>query len=109
MTSACTAVNDSILALADRGLLQGTSVMLNGSDLAGAVVAMAQRPQLNLVLHLVLTEGLPIAEQEQIPDLLNAQGELQLKVHRLLLLSFWPRSWDWPQLRTATSSVAPGN
>ena len=95
----CTAVNASILALADRGLLQGTSVMLNGSDLSGAVAGLALRPQLNLVLHLVLTEGLPIAEQEQVPDLLSGRGELQLKVHRLLLLSFWPRSWDWPQLR----------
>ena len=95
----CSEVNASILALADRGLLQGTSVMLNGSDLAGALAGVAQRPHLNLVLHLVLTEGLPIASPEQVPDLLNAHGELQLKVHRLLLLSFWPRQLDWPQLR----------
>ena len=52
----CTAVNASILALADRGLLQGTSVMLNGSDLSGAVAGLALRPQLNLGLSLVLTD-----------------------------------------------------
>ena len=95
----CAAVNASILALADAGLLHSTSVMLNGTDLAGALAGLAQRPQLKVMLHLVLTEGLPIAAQEQVPDLLNADGELQLKVHRLLLLSFWPRRLDWPQLR----------
>lgn len=95
----CSAVNRAVFDLADRGLLQGTSVMLNGAALPEAMAGLAQRPQLNLVLHLVLTEGPPLADPATIPDLLDQRGELQLGIARLLLLSFWPRRLDWPALR----------
>ena len=95
----CSAVNLSIFSLADRGLLQGTSVMLNGVALNDAIEGLRQRPQLNLVLHLVLTEGPPLADPCAIPSLLDHNGQLQVGVAQLMLLSLWPRRWDWPALR----------
>ena len=102
----CRAVNRAVFALADQGLLQGTSVMLNGAALPEAIAGLAQRPQLNLVLHLVLTEGPPLADPARVSDLLNSRGALQLGIARLLLLSFWPRRLDWPALRRQRQQLA---
>jgi len=86
-------INDAIFALADAGHLQGSSLMVAGPSVAHALTGLRSRPWLKTSLHLVLTEGPPVAPPETIPLLINQQGLLNLGFGRLLLNSILPRKF----------------
>ena len=83
-------VNRAIFALADAGCLQSASLLVNGPALAEALAGLAQRPHLEICLHLNLSEGRPLAPPEQVPDLLDRHGRLALRFGSLLLVSLLP-------------------
>ena len=89
------AANTAILALAQAGQLDGTSLLVNGpaaSEGAEAWRSLTEhRPTLQLCLHLCLTEGPSSAVPELIPDLVNRQGHLHRSFGSWLLLSLLPR------------------
>ncbi len=89
-----TATNQAILALANAGRLDGTSLLVNGPAAAqGAADWMslrARRSDLQLCLHLCLTEGPSCAAPELLPDLVNSRGHLQLSFGQWLLVSLLP-------------------
>ena len=84
------AINRAIFDLADRGLLQSTSLMVGAPAAAEAIAGLRLRPQLTVCLHLVLSEGPPLAPAGQIPLLLDEAGLLKLGFAELLLASLWP-------------------
>ena len=59
-------------------------------------------------LHLVLTEGLPIVEQEQILDLLTGKVSSSSRC-TLVVVVVLAAVMGLASVATATSSVAPGN
>ena len=84
----------AILTLAEEGLLEGTSLLVNGpvateGAKAWSVLA-ADRPTLQLCLHLCLTEGPSSAPPDLIPDLVDQQGHLHRSFGHWLLLSLLP-------------------
>ena len=88
------ATNQAILTLAEEGLLEGTSLLVNGpvateGAKAWSVLA-ADRPTLQLCLHLCLTEGPSSAPPDLIPDLVDHQGHLHRSFGHWLLLSLLP-------------------
>ena len=89
------AANTAIVALAEAGQLDGTSLLVNGpaaSEGAEAWLSLAEhRPTMQLCLHLCLTEGPSSAAPALIPDLVNRQGHLYRSFGRWLLLSLLPR------------------
>ena len=84
------AVNAAIVRLHDAGALHSASVLVTAPAVQEAVALSGSRPQLQLALHLCLSEGLPAAAPAAIPDLLDSQGRLALGVGRLLLSGLLP-------------------
>ena len=88
------ATNRAILQLAQAGRLDGTSLLVNGpaaeAGVAGWSALEAERPDLQLCLHLCLTEGPAAAPTATIPDLVDARGHLRLSFGRWLLASLGP-------------------
>jgi len=88
------ATNRAILALARAGHLDGASLLVNGpvapEGIAGWRTLESARPELQLCLHLCLTEGPCSAPPEAIPDLVNRRGHLQLSFGQWLLASLLP-------------------
>jgi putative flippase GtrA len=92
------AVNATILELCDAGALDSASVLVAGPAAAAAAEACARRPNLELALHLCLSEGPPAADPARIPALLDDRGRLALGFGRLLLLGCLP-PWCPPRRR----------
>ena len=84
------AINQAIFALADLGQLEAASLMVAGPAVEDALAGIRLRPQLQICLHLVLSEGPPTAPRDQIPLLLDQQGLLNLGFGQLLWASLWP-------------------
>lgn len=84
------AVNGAIARLHDAGALDSASVLVTAPAVQAAVALSRPRPQLQLALHLCLSEGLPAAAPGSIPDLLDHQGRLALSFGRLLLSGLLP-------------------
>ncbi|MEY4360126.1 MAG: hypothetical protein RLZZ631_1612 [Cyanobacteriota bacterium] len=87
------AVNEAICALHDAGALDSASVLVTAPAVDWAQQACAERPALELALHLCLSEGLPAADPALIPDLLDAEGRLAMGFGRLLLWGLLPEGW----------------
>ena len=62
--------NQGILELVDKGILNSVSVLVNGKFLDKAVIETTAR----VGLHLNLTEGLPVTQQEKVKSLLKEDG-----------------------------------
>ncbi len=90
------ATNTAILELIESGQLDGASLLVNGPAVAEALSRWpsleAQRPHLQLCLHLCLTEGQACAAPNTIPALVNHQGHLHLSFGQWLLLSLLPQN-----------------
>ena len=88
------ATNNAILQLARIGKLDGASLLVQGSTVSQGVEAwialQAERPDLELCLHLCLTEGPCSALASAIPDLVNQDGHLKLSFGTWLSLSLLP-------------------
>ena len=87
--------NLAILELASQGQLDSCSLLVNGPVAADGFHAWQKltctRPQLQICLHLCLTEGPSSAEPALIPDLVDDQGHLKRSFGQWLLLSLLPR------------------
>ena len=66
----CPKRNQGILELVDKGILNSVSVLVNGKFLDKAVIETTAR----VGLHLNLTEGLPVTQQEKVKSLLKKDG-----------------------------------
>lgn len=89
------ATNQAILELASQGQLDSSSLLVNGPVATAGFHAWQKltrtRPQLQLCLHLCLTEGPPSADPALIPDLVDCHGHLKRSFGQWLLLSLLPR------------------
>ena len=88
------ASNEAILELMEAGQLDGASLLVQGAEVQPAVQRWkdlnATRSDLQLCLHLCLTEGPCSAPADSIPDLVDANGHLILSFGQWLLISLLP-------------------
>ena len=88
------ATNNAILQLARIGKLDGASLLVRGPAVKQGVEAwkalQAEQPDLELCLHLCLTEGPCAFLASAIPDLVNQDGYLKLSFGTWLSLSLLP-------------------
>ena len=78
------ATNQAILELASQGRLDSSSLLVNGPVAADGFHAWQKltqtHPQLQICLHLCLTEGPSSADPALLPDLVNSHGYLKLSL-----------------------------
>ena len=80
-------VNEAIKKAHKEGILNSASLMVNQKYAAEAVELARQMPDLEMGLHLNLTNEAPAAEVAKIPLLVGADGKLKNGFVNLLLLS----------------------
>ncbi len=68
------AVNDAVIQAATHGILTSASLMVSGPAAADAVDRARATPGLAVGLHLVVIEGTPVLQVEEVPDLVDAAG-----------------------------------
>lgn len=81
-------VNAAIVKAHREGILNSASLMINQKYAAEAVKLAKEMPELEIGLHVNLTNEYPAAPAQQIPLLVDAQGKLKNGFVNLLLLSF---------------------
>ncbi len=82
-------VNAAIIKAHREGILNSASLMVNQKYAAEAVQAAKQMPDLEMGLHLNLTNEKPAADPTEIPLLVNTEGKLKNGFVNLLLLSIF--------------------
>jgi len=85
-------INRAILDLTESNYLQGASILVNGNAVESAIKQWKRKPNFSLCLHLCLTEGLPVSNPKNIPQLINKNGLLSLSFGILLIYSLLPRN-----------------
>jgi predicted glycoside hydrolase/deacetylase ChbG (UPF0249 family) len=80
-------VNRGIAAAFDAGLITSASVMACGSAFDHAVALAAERPSLDLGIHLVMDEERPVLPPEEIPSLVDSRGRFLARKQLLLGLT----------------------
>jgi len=78
-------VNRGILEAFHNGIVTSTSLLANGAAFAGGVGAARSAPGLGVGVHLNLSNGPPVADQEIVTTLLNNDGEFTGGPESLLL------------------------
>jgi len=68
-------VNEAVSQAHHKGILTSTSLMVAAPELDDAVARAKKLPDLNVGLHLVLSNGRSCLPASDIPDLVNADGE----------------------------------
>ncbi len=81
-------VNAAIIEAHTKGILNSASLMVNQQFAEEAVAAAKNMPDLEIGLHLNLTNEKPAANPTDIPLLVGADGKLKNGFVNLLLLSF---------------------
>lgn len=81
-------VNAAILESYQHGILNAASLMVNQKYAEEAVKALQKMPNLDLGLHVNLTNEKPVADPYKIPLLVGADGKFKNGFVKLLLLSF---------------------
>jgi hopanoid biosynthesis associated protein HpnK len=76
----CKEVNEGIVRAFDEGLVTSASLMPTGEAFAHAVELALARPELDLGVHLALSETKPVSPPDAIPSLVTPEGR-------------FPRSW----------------
>jgi hopanoid biosynthesis associated protein HpnK len=69
-------VNEAVEQAYQHGVLTTTSLLVGAASAADAIARAQANPGLRVGLHLAVCEGLPVCNSQDIPDLVNAQGEL---------------------------------
>ena len=80
-------VNEAIVEAYNHGILNSASLMVNQKYAAEAVDLAGNMPDLELGLHLNLTNEYPAAPKEKIPLLVGKDGKLKNGFVKLLILS----------------------
>lgn len=81
-------VNAAIVKAHREGILNSASLMINQKYAAEAVKLAKEMPELEMGLHVNLTNEYPAASAQEIPLLVDGQGKLKNGFVNLLLLSF---------------------
>lgn len=81
-------VNAAIVKAHREGILNSASLMINQKYAADAVKLAKEMPELEIGLHVNLTNEYPAALSRQIPLLVDGQGKLKNGFVNLFLLSF---------------------
>jgi len=76
------AVNEAVEQANSDGILTAASLMVAGDAAADAVERAWRLPELGVGLHLVLVEGRPILPPEQVPALVDADGQFHTNMVR---------------------------
>lgn len=82
-------VNAAIVKAHREGILNSASLMINQKYAAEAVKLAKEMPELEMGLHVNLTNEYPAASAQEIPLLVDGQGKLKNGFINLLLLSFF--------------------
>lgn len=82
-------VNAAIVKAHRKGILNSASLMINQKYAAEAVNLAKKMPELEMGLHVNLTNEYPAASAQEIPLLVDGQGKLKNGFVNLLLLSFF--------------------
>ena len=82
-------VNAAIIKAHQEGILNSASLMINQKYATQAIKAAESMPELEIGLHLNLTNEVPVADPSEIPLLVNAEGKLKNGFLNLLLLSLF--------------------
>jgi hopanoid biosynthesis associated protein HpnK len=81
-------VNKGIVLAHREGIVTGASLMVNGAAFDSAVDMLRLNPDLDIGLHLNLTQGFPTSMPAAVPSLANSSGFLYHDPFDLLLASF---------------------
>ena len=81
-------VNAAIVKAHREGILNSASLMINQKYAADAVKLAKEMPELEIGLHVNLTNEYPAVTSRQIPLLVDGQGKLKNGFVNLFLLSF---------------------
>ena len=81
-------VNQAIFKTHTQGILNSTSLMVNGQFADEAVALARQMPNLSVGLHINLTNEQPAANPADIPLLVGTDGKFKNGFVKLLILSF---------------------
>ena len=71
----CEAVNQGVVEAFDHGIVTSASLLVTGEALEEAVALAHARPQLDLGLHLALTQTRPVSPPASIPSLVTSHGD----------------------------------
>lgn len=82
-------VNAAIVKAHREGILNSASLMINQKYAAEAVKLAKEMPELEMGLHVNLTNEYPAASAQEIPLLVDGQGKFKNGFVNLLLLSFF--------------------
>ena len=75
-------VNEAIVEAHRRGVLTAASLMVGGGSARDAVERAKEVPSLRIGLHLVVVEGRPVLAPEQVPDLVDRDGQFSRRLAR---------------------------
>ena len=81
-------VNDAVERAHRDGILTAASLMVTGDAAEDAVARAKTMPSLGVGLHVVLVEGRPALPPEQLPDLVDASGQLRTDMVRMAINIF---------------------
>ena len=73
-------VNEAIVRAHTEGILTSASLMTGGEYFSDAVERARSHPTLRVGLHLTLVEGRPVSPPEQVPDLVDSNGEFPTRL-----------------------------
>lgn len=83
----CEGVNKGIAQAHKEGVLTSTTIMA-GMPAAKKAVKLAKKlPKLGVGVHLTLTEGKPVSNDDSVKWLVNSEGEFRLSPSKIALLS----------------------
>src|SRR5258707_12300760 len=68
-------ITDGILLTHQKGILTSTSLMVNQAATEYAISRAEDAPGLGIGIHLNLTQGTPVLPKEQVPTLVNSEGQ----------------------------------
>ena len=75
-------VNEAVVRAHAEGVLTSASLMTGGEFFGDAVERARNCPTLRVGLHLTLVEGRPVSPPEQVPDLVDSNGEFSTRLAR---------------------------
>jgi hopanoid biosynthesis associated protein HpnK len=75
-------VNEAVQKAHRKGILTAASLMVTGAAVGDAVERARRMPRLGVGLHIVLVEGRPVLSPEQLPALVDKQGQFRSDMFR---------------------------
>lgn len=81
-------INAGILSAYRHGILSSCTMLMTTSYLEQTLRDYVRPQALPIGIHLSLTLGKAVAPREEIPDLIDAEGELSMTADRLILAAF---------------------